>query len=371
MQAYTREEQCRIWLQSAPSMSWRTREALLTYFGCAESIYEQMGATVQMMAGDKAYAELQHLKEKGMDALLMQLQNAGAQVVFCGKAGYPSLLGEINDPPHALFVRGTPAQDNISVAIVGSRRDTRYGRSQAFSIARDLAAAGVTVVSGLARGIDTAAHEGALAGGGRTVAVLGNGIDRVYPEENARLAQTIIDHGGAVMTEFSPGAEPMAHHFPIRNRIISGISAALLLIEGNARSGTMITAGYAAEQGREVFALPGMVDVPGSIAPLRLLRDGANLCTCARDILEDMRWMPAQAEKQEPADAPQTDNAALAHLTDVQRRIVSLLEREEMRFEEMTEKTGIPPDQLSGEMTMLELDGIVEARAGRVYALKR
>ena len=235
MQTYTREEQCRLWLQSAPSLSWRTREALLTYFGCAESIFEQMGPTVQMMAGDKAYAELQQMKTAGLDALIDRLHRCGAEIIFCGRTGYPALLGEINDPPHALFIRGTPAEDRFSVAIVGSRRDTRYGRSQAFSIARDLAAAGVTVVSGLARGIDTAAHEGALAGGGRTVAVLGNGIDRVYPEENTRLAQTIVEHGGAIISEFALGAEPLAHHFPIRNRIISGVSAALLLIEGNAR----------------------------------------------------------------------------------------------------------------------------------------
>lgn len=367
MQTYTREEQCRLWLQSAPSLSWRTREALLTYFGCAESIFEQMGPTVQMMAGDKAYAELQQMKTAGLDALIDRLHRCGAEIIFCGRAGYPALLGEINDPPHALFIRGTPAEDRFSVAIVGSRRDTRYGRSQAFSIARDLAAAGVTVVSGLARGIDTAAHEGALSGGGRTVAVLGNGIDRVYPEENTRLAQTIVERGGAIISEFALGAEPLAHHFPIRNRIISGVSAALLLIEGNAHSGTMITAGCAAEQGREVFALPGMVDVPGSIAPLRLLRDGANLCTCAQDILDDMRWTQTTVPaKSEPAPASAQDN-----LTEPQKRIFALLEREEMRFEELAEKTGLTPDQLSGELTMMELDGLIEARAGRAYELKR
>lgn len=367
MLTYTHEEQCRLWLQSAQSLSWRTREALLSYFGSAEQIFDQMGPSVQMMAGDKAYAELLQMKTAGPEALVDRLHRAGAEIVFCGQAGYPALLGEIKDPPHALFIRGTPAKDEISVAIVGSRRDTRYGRSQAFSIARDLAAAGVTVVSGLARGIDTAAHEGALAGGGRTVAVLGNGIDRVYPEENTRLAQSIAEHGGAVVSEFPLGSEPLSHHFPIRNRIISGISAALLLIEGNAHSGTMITAGYAAEQGREVFALPGMVDVPGSIAPLRLLREGANLCTCARDILEDMRWLREETPPKAEASKPQAPD----NLNEAQKMIAALLEREEMRFEELTEKTGLSPDRLSGELTMMELDGIVEARAGRAYALKR
>ena len=222
MQTYTREEQCRLWLQSAPSLSWRTREALLTYFGCAESIFEQMGPTVQMMAGDKAYAELQQMKTVGLDALIDRLHRCGAEIIFCGRAGYPALLGEINDPPHALFIRGTPAEDRFSVAIVGSRRDTRYGRSQAFSIARDLAAAGVTVVSGLARGIDTAAHEGALAGGGRTVAVLGNGIDRVYPEENTRLAQTLWSAAARLSASLRWGLSHWRIIFPSATALSAG-----------------------------------------------------------------------------------------------------------------------------------------------------
>ena len=252
------------------------------------------------------------------------------------------------------------------MAIVGSRRDTRYGRTQAYNIARDLAAAGVTVVSGLARGIDTAAHEGALAGGGRTVAVMGNGIDTVYPEENADLARRIVEAGGAVVTEFPFGSEPLAYHFPIRNRVISGISAALLLIEGHDRSGTMITAGYAADQGREVFALPGNVDSPGSAAPLKLLRDGAGICTCARDILEDMGWA-AREERTEQTVLPQ---ARLTDLSETQRRIALLMLEEPKRFEELTQETGLTPDALSAELTLMELDGVVEPRAGRIYALK-
>jgi len=316
------------------------------------------------IAGEKGYASMVNLKNQGLDVLAEKMSRYGASAAIRGREGYPALLNEIADPPHMLFVRGTMGADTRSVAIVGSRRETRYGRTQAYKIAKELAINGITVVSGLARGIDTAAHEGALAGGGRTVAVLGNGIDSVYPPENIELANRIVASGGAVITEFPFGAKPEAFHFPIRNRIISGMSAALLLVEGHARSGTMITAGFAAEQGREVFALPGMVDAPGSAAPLRLLREGANICTSAGDIINDMGWkVNSQPEAKNDVDV------SSAQLTDVQQQIVCQLADEMRYFEELVEKTGLAPDVLTAELAMLELEGVIESRAGRAYAL--
>lgn len=359
---FTREILCRAWLQNAEGLSWRAQEALLAYFGSAEVIFDLLGGTMLAMAGEKAYKSLVDGKNQGLDKIEEKLIKSGAQLVIRGQNGYPYLLEQIADPPHALFVRGKAADDEKSIAIVGSRRETRYGRTQAYNIAKELASHGVTIVSGLARGIDTAAHEGALAAGGRTVAVLGNGIDDVYPPENSELAKRIVDCGGAIISEFPFGAAPLAHHFPVRNRIISGISAATLLVEGHARSGTMITAGYAAEQGREVFALPGMVDAPGSAAPLRLLREGANICTCARDILQDMRW-------EEEVHKPVKEEAASTALTEVQKLIVSQLSQEQKYFEELIGATGLAPDVLTGELAMLELDGVIESRAGRAYAL--
>lgn len=361
---YSREILCRAWLQNAEGLSWRAQEAMLGYFGSAEMIFDLLGGTMLAMAGEKAYKALVESKNQGLDKIREKLIASNAQLVIRGQQGYPYLLEQIADPPHALFVRGTTADDEKSIAIIGSRRETRYGRSQAYNIAKELASHGVTIVSGLARGIDTAAHEGALAAGGRTVAVLGNGIDSVYPPENKELAQRIVDNGGAVISEFPFGAAPLAHHFPIRNRIISGISAATLLVEGHARSGTMITAGYAAEQGREVFALPGMVDAPGSAAPLRLLREGANICTCARDILEDMRW---SEKKENPTEKKEEAN----RLTDAQNLIVKQLSQEPKYFEELISATHLAPDVLTGELAMLELDGVIESRAGRAYALLR
>lgn len=365
MQAYTREEMFRIALQCAHGLTWSQREKLLEACGSAEAVLTGPEDTIRKAAGEKAFSELMRIKKAGAKRLLEQLDACGAYVVFRGGVGYPEPLNQIADPPHALFVRGVLMGRERCVAIVGSRRETRYGRTQAFQIAKDLAEAGVTVVSGLARGIDTAAHEGALASGGRTVAVLANGIDSVYPEENRELAQRIVESGGAVITEFPFGAEPMAYHFPIRNRILSGMSQALLLIEGHAKSGTMITANYAAEQGRDVFALPGAVDAPGSAAPLKLLREGAGICTCAQDILEDMGW----SEKQ---DRPETGALPTlpADLSEIQRQIVMLMLDEPRRFEELAEETGLSPDVLTGELSMMELDGLVEPRAGRIYALK-
>lgn len=358
---FTRETLCRAWLQNAEGLSWRAQETLLAYFGSGEVIFDLLGGTMLAIAGEKAYKSLVNSKNEGLERIEQRLLENDAQLVVRGTAGYPYLLEQINDPPHALFIKGLPADDEKSVAIVGSRRETRYGRTQAYNIAKELAQHGVTIVSGLARGIDTAAHEGALAGGGRTVAVLGNGIDQIYPPENTELARRIVDQGGAIISEFPFGSAPLAHHFPIRNRIISGISAATLLVEGHARSGTMITAGYAAEQGREVFALPGMVDAPGSAAPLRLLREGANICTCAQDILLDMRW-EGERKSEEKVQVSSS-------FTPEQQVIVSALANEQKYFEELITLTGLSPEVLTGELAMLELDGVVESRAGRAYAL--
>lgn len=366
MRAYTHEQIYQIALHCAHKLTWQHREALLATYGNAEEVLTHMDQGVADIVGSSAVEELNRIRRKGAKQFLERLEACGADVYFREENEYPVLLREISDPPQALFVRGALLPDEKSVAIVGSRRETRYGRTQAFRIAKELAENGVTVVSGLARGIDTAAHEGALAGGGRTVAVLGNGIDTVYPEENKALAERIVAQGGAVISEFPLGAEPLSFHFPIRNRIISGMSAAVLLIEGHEKSGTMITATYAAEQGREVFALPGPVDAPGSAAPLRLLREGAGICTCAQDILVDMGWV----QKPETVIRQQMALPALEGLTDIQRQIVTLLQDEPKRFEELAAESGIAPDTLTGELTLLELDGIVEPRAGRIYALK-
>jgi len=290
------------------------------------------------------------------------MSESGMWTVSIGDDAYPELLRHITDPPGTLYVRGALPSGKC-VSIVGSRRDTRYGRQQAFAIAKELARNGVTVISGMARGIDTAAHEGALAGGGKTVAVLGCGADVCYPPENRVLMENILYAGGAVISEYPPGSQPLAYHFPLRNRIISGLSQALLLIEARLKSGTNSTVNYALEQGREVFALPGNVDAPGSELPLKLLKEGAAMCTCAEDILEGLGW---KTSDDEPDDAGEQ-----LSFTESDDPVLRALALEEKTFEELAEETGMPPGDLSAALTLLEIEDIIEKRAGRAYALKR
>ena len=306
--------------------------------------------------------ENQSEKKLSPDEMKAVMSESGMWLLTPEDAAYPELLRRIADPPKALYVRGEIPRGNC-VAIVGSRRDTRYGRQQAFAIAKGLAENGVTVISGMARGIDTAAHEGALAGGGKTIAVLGCGADVCYPPENKVLMENILYSGGAVISEYPPGTQPLAYHFPLRNRIISGLSHALLLIEARLKSGTNSTVNYALDQGREVFSLPGNVDAPGSELPLKLLKEGAQLCTSAEDILLSMGW------KTEGSGAE--DFAEQMSFTDSDDPILRALALEEKTFEELAEETGLSPGDLSAALTLLEMEDTIEKRAGRAYALKK
>ncbi len=355
---YTQEQLSRIWLQSTDALSWNGIDRLLIAHGSALALWEGFSPAMEEALGAKAYHDLAERRKKGHDALLSALDKAGAFVVFDEDAEYPPLLRSIAQPPRMLFVRGKLPKGH-TVSIVGSRADTRYGRSQAHAIAKGLAREGVAVISGLARGIDTAAHEGALEGGGATIGVLGCGIDRMYPAENEVLAAKMLEKGGAVITEFAPGAQPLRFHFPLRNRIISGLCEALLLIEAKLLSGTNSTINYALAQGRDIFALPGNVDAPGSELPLRLLRDGAYMATCAEDILSIMGWK-AKARQITFMDVPMEDSP-----------ILRALALEEKTFEELLQETALDSGQLGAELTLLEIDGRIEKRAGRAYGLIR
>ena len=210
---------------------------------------------------------------------------------------YPSLLRTISDPPQDLYVRGAGPLELLEqpcVAIVGARVCSSYGSYVAYLLAKELAAAGIVVVSGLARGIDAAAHRGALDAGGRTVAVLGCGIDRDYPPAHAGLAHRIVSEGGLIVSEYPPGTEPAPWRFPARNRIIAGLSAATIVVEARERSGALITADFALEEGRKVFAVPGEITIATSVGPNNLLKNGAGLVTGAKDVLD---WLDQQKEE--------------------------------------------------------------------------
>ncbi len=224
----------------------------------------------------------------------------GVRIVTCGDDDYPARLRSIYDYPPVLYVKGALDPDDVPVAVVGSRNASPYGRFVTERICREMALHGVTVVSGLARGIDTCAHRGALAGNGRTLAVLGCGIDVIYPPENEALHGAIVSRG-AVITEFAFGTEPGRKNFPARNRIISGLSMGVLIVEAGERSGSLITARFALEQGRDVFAVPGSIDSPGARGTNKLIRQGAKLVERVEDILEEI--VP-QLERRPPAPAP-------------------------------------------------------------------
>lgn len=293
-----------------------------------------------------------------MDAVAAGRQQPGrVEVVRWEDASYPAALRAIADPPRPLYARGTVrAGDRTAVAIVGARRASAYGMAAAEWLARDLARCGVTVVSGLARGIDAAAHRGALAGGGRTIAVLGCGVDVVYPPEHGRLMAQVIG-AGAVVSEFPPGTPPLRHHFPQRNRLISGLSLGVVVVEGREDSGALITADCALEQGREVFAVPGGIFAEASALPHRLLQQGAKLVTAVKDILEELRLPMPPLPPPVPVIALEATEAAVyAQLTlDPQHMDVLAL------------RCKAPVGEVARVLLGLELRGLARALPGQHY----
>lgn len=285
-----------------------------------------------------------------------QCRDLGIEVVRITDDGYPSLLREIYDPPALLFYRGElPQAEDMAVAVVGSRKASAYGMAAAEKISAGLAAAGVVVVSGMARGIDTCAHLGALTGGGRTLAVLGSGLDVCYPPENRKLYARIVQNG-AVLSEFPPGTPPKPAHFPLRNRIISGLSRAVVVVEAAAKSGALITADCALEQGREVFAVPGSVNSSMSKGCHRLLKEGAALAEDAGDILQGLGLAPAAAGEEVPAGAEGPEAAVL-----------TALECEPVHFDSLASLTGMSAAELHAFLVRLELEGKIKKLPGNFF----
>jgi DNA processing protein len=276
---------------------------------------------------------------------------------------YPPLLRDIADAPPLLFLRGNPGVlANPQLAMVGSRNPSAGGRETAHDFARTLAAAGLVITSGLATGIDSASHRGALDGGGQTIAVAGTGLDRVYPASNRELAHAIIDTGGALVSEFAPGTQPHAGNFPRRNRIISGLSLGTLVVEAALRSGSLITARLAAEQGREVFAIPGSIHNPLARGCHQLIRQGAKLVEAAGDILEELApqlYALLEAEGGEVRPA-----AEGMELDGECQRLFAAIGHETTSVDQMVERSGLTAEAVSSMLLSLELQGFVEATAG-------
>ena len=361
MRTYSELEEYWIWLTCVDGIGIKRFYQLLTACGDPRAVWDNVEAPELRFLGSKTWEQLKRARSREfLDDLLSSLEKADCRAICRINDEYPPLLQEIYDPPATLFVRGDcPLDDPRMFGIVGSRRCTRDGQRAAREIAEQLALEGVTVVSGMARGIDTAAHQGALAGDGRTIAVLGCGVDVVYPPENDLLAHQILETGGCLVSEYPPGTQPLAGHFPARNRILSGLSRGVLIVEGAKGSGAMITVQQATDQNRDVFAVPGSIYSSLSAMPNQLIVDGAHPVLSAWEILEHYRW----AER--PTERPKA--RLTQELDDTEKRIVGPLLEQPLSFDELSTLTEIPVAKLNSYLTMLELRGIIIKVPGGMY----
>lgn len=290
------------------------------------------------------------------------IQAQGIQVLTWQDGNYPMRLKEIDQSPPVLYLRGDIIpEDNWAIAIVGTRRVTAYGRQVTEEISSSLAHEGLTIISGLARGVDAIAHSSALQAGGRTIAVLGNGVDRIYPSEHRRLAERIIQ-SGSLISDYPPGTPPDAINFPPRNRIISGLAMAVVIIEAGEKSGALITASFAADQGREVFAVPGNINAPQSVGTNRLIQQGAHPYLGVRDILEtlSLQMISEQrvARKILPTDAMEV-------------KLLSLLANEPLHVDDISNQSAMPISVVTSTLALMELKGMVRQVGGMQYVAVR
>src|ERR1700726_595414 len=296
-------------------------------------------------------------------AELDRIREFGATVITQESPSYPKSLREIHAPPIVLYVWGElQERDHHAIGIIGARRTTHYGSESAKKLAYQLAYAGLTVVSGLARGIDTAAHQGALAAKGRTIAVIGSGLSKLYPPENRGLAEKICDGNGAIVSEFSMEIEPDRQTFPMRNRIISGWSHGILVVEAGLNSGALITASQAVEQGRSVYAVPGHINAPNAMGSNRLIQQGAKLVMDAADILDDLQILVPDTKP-----SPEAAVRPLPPLSDEERRVYDAIDSAETPIDEIAAKCDLPSATVSSTLLRLELKRLVKQLPGKYF----
>jgi DNA processing protein len=335
-------------------------KALLEEFGTPEAAWNASPEALRNAGLSQKIVESFQRVRKGvsLDQIWDHLQSQGVDVLTWDDQGYPRHLMEIDQPPPVLYVRGSILpEDEWSVAIVGTRRVTAYGRQVAEEVATRLAHNGVTIVSGLARGVDSIAHQAALNAGGRTLAVLGNGVDIVYPPENRHLATQIVQHG-ALVSDYALGTQPDGVNFPPRNRIISGLSMAVIIVEAGMTSGALITATFAVEQGRDVFAVPGNINAPQSQGTNRLIRDGAQPLLDPQDVLEALNLTLVTEHR--------TVRVALPS-DPVEARLYHLLSHEPKHVDEIRSQANMPIETVSATLAMMELKGMVRQVGGMNY----
>jgi DNA processing protein len=298
-----------------------------------------------------------------LSAELQRIRDFGATVITQRSPSYPRPLREIHAPPIVLYVWGELLdRDHHAIGVIGARRTTHYGTESAKKLAYQLAYAGLTVISGLARGIDTAAHQGALAAKGRTIAVIGSGLAKLYPPENGPLAEKIRSGNGAIVSEFSMDIEPDRQTFPMRNRIISGWSHGILVVEAGLNSGALITAAQALDQGRAVYAVPGHINAPSAMGSNRLIQQGAKLVMDASDILDDLEILLPEARP-----SPESVARPLPPLSDQERRVFGAIEATETSIDDIAARSELPSAVVSSTLLQLELKRLVKQLPGKYF----
>lgn len=343
-----------------------TYRTLLERFGSSDAILKATQKELEGVAGiGRKLAEgiVRSREEADVEAELRLAQEHGVRILPYNHEDYPRNLKAIYDPPLVLYIKGEiRPEDVLSLAVVGARRCSYYGQSQAERLARLLAHSGFTIVGGLARGIDTAAHEGALKAGGRTLAVMGCGLARLYPRENKELAEQVV-RSGALVSELPMRVPPDDRNFPPRNRLISGLSLGVVVVEAGIRSGSLITAHWALEQGKEVFAMPGQIDSPYSRGTHKLIKEGAKLVEDVTDVVEELGPL---AETLKIKEEPVQDPRSLA-LNTHEKKVFNLLGSQPKTIDEITEESGLPAPNVSSTLTVLEIRRLVKQLSGKRF----
>jgi DNA processing protein len=369
-------------LNMTPGVGPRAAAKLLERFGSAEAVFGAQRSELESLRLRPEAVESIMARDRETQAAgeIERVRSLGADILLLDDGVYPSLLREISDPPITLYVKGAWAEcfDQPCIAMVGSRRCSTYGQNAALMLARDLAQRGVTIVSGLARGIDAAAHRGALEAGGRTMAVMGTGIDQVYPRDHRKLVNEILDHGGAVASEFPLATPPAPQNFPYRNRVISGLSLGVILVEAAENSGSLITARLAMEQNREVFAVPGNITSRNSFGTNYLIKGaGAKLVQQWQDVAAELppeiaaELLPPPLEKKDEKNLVEQLELVPENLTATEHAVWKLLSTDDpAHIDALAESSKLSVPELSGALLALEMRELIRQLPGKCFVRK-
>lgn len=335
---------------------------LLEHFGEPQKIFKSCFRDLRLILSQRLAENIVSFDSKCLENDLALARKLGVNIVTCFDPEYPQMLKEIPGKPIVLYVLGSiTAQDNSAIGIVGSRRASFYGLSNAEKFAVELSAHGITIVSGMARGVDTYAHRGALKAKGRTIAVMGSGFNQIYPAENADLSREIAS-SGAVISEFSMDTKPLPGNFPRRNRLISGLSLGVLITEAAKNSGALITADFALEQGREVFALPGRIDALGSMGANALLKQGAKLVTCCDDILEELNLDTGRNVKIESLDRKQE-----VVFEKEENQLYACITQQPLAVDDLIQKSALSSSRVLSLILKLQFKKLIRALPGKQF----